>query len=137
MSEKYTLFFDGCCKGNPGMGGAGAVLFKNQIEIYSQSCFVGKNTTNNIAEYSGLLLGLQKAHELDVKTLYVKGDSMLVIKQMKNEFNVNSPLLKQYHKQAKLLEKQIGTVFYEHIYREYNKRADELANNALRGNPTR
>ena len=95
------------------------------------------NTTNNIAEYTGLLLGLEKAHELDIKILYVKGDSMLVIKQMKNEFNVNSPLLKQYHKQAKLLEKQIGTVFYEHIYREYTKRADELANNALRGHPTR
>ena len=127
----YTLFFDGACKGNPGKGGAGAVIYKNQIEIYAQCGFVGDNSTNNVSEYYGLLLGLKKAIELKITTLNVKGDSLLIIKHMKGEYKVKSPRLKPLFVRAKVLEKQIGTVTYEHVYRDNNKRADELANKAL------
>ena len=44
----YTLFFDGCSKGNPGRAGAGAVLYKNQVEVYADSLFVGEKETNNV-----------------------------------------------------------------------------------------
>lgn len=131
MSDHYTLFFDGCSKGNPGKAGAGAVIYKNQIEIYSQSGFVGEKISNNVAEYTGLLYGLRKAVELNISTLIVKGDSMLAIKQMRGDFKVSSPSLIPLYNEAKLLEKNIGCVQYEHVYREFNKRADGLANDGL------
>jgi ribonuclease HI len=131
QSESYTLFFDGCSKGNPGKAGAGAVIYRNQIEIYSQSSFVGEKTTNNVAEYSGLIMGLEKAVGLNINRLHVKGDSMLVIRQLRGEFKVNSPSIVPLFQRAKQLEKQIGQVTYEHVYREYNKRADQLANEGL------
>ena len=131
QSDSYTLFFDGCSKGNPGKAGAGAVIYRNQIEIYSQSSFVGEKTTNNVAEYSGLIMGLEKAVGLNINRLHVKGDSMLAIKQLRGEFKVNSPSIIPFFQRAKQLEKQIGQVTYEHVYREYNKRADQLANEGL------
>lgn len=131
QSDSYTLFFDGCSKGNPGKAGAGAVIYRNQIEIYSQSSFVGDKTTNNVAEYSGLIMGLEKAVGLNINRLHVKGDSMLAIKQLRGEFKVKSPSIAPLFQRAKQLEKQIGQVTYEHIYREYNKRADQLANDGL------
>ena len=67
-NASYTLFFDGCCKGNPGKGGAGFAIFKNQIEIYAESSFVGFNTTNNVAEYTALMMGLQKAVALNMSS---------------------------------------------------------------------
>ena len=130
-NANYTLFFDGCCKGNPGKGGAGFAIFKNQIEIYAESSFVGSNTTNNVAEYTALMTGLQKAVDLNLSSLVVKGDSMLAIKQMKGEFKVSSPSLINLFTASKKLEKKIGCVKYEHVYREFNKRADKLANDGL------
>ena len=129
--DSYTLFFDGCSKGNPGKAGAGAVIYRNQIEIYSQSSFVGNKTTNNVAEYSALIMGLEKAVGLNINRIHVKGDSMLAIKQLRGEFKVNSPSITPLFQRAKQLEKQISKVTYEHVYREYNKRADELANEGL------
>ena len=131
QSNSYTLFFDGCSKGNPGKAGAGAVIYRNQIEIYSQSSFVGNKITNNVAEYSGLILGLEKALALNINRLHVKGDSMLAIKQLRGEFKVSSPSIAPFYHTAKRIEKEIGCVTYEHVYREYNKRADELANDGL------
>lgn len=130
-SDTYTLFFDGCSKGNPGKAGAGAVIYRNQIEIYAQSGFVGLNTTNNVAEYHGLLMGLQQAVALKIKNLQIKGDSMLIIKQLEGEFKVKSPSMMPLFEMAQQLIKKIGTVKYEHVYREYNKRADALANAGL------
>ena len=129
--DVYTLFFDGCSKGNPGKAGAGAAIYRNQIEIYNQSSFVGEKISNNVAEYTGLLIGLQKAAELNIDRLHVKGDSMLAIKQLRGEFKVSSPSLLPLYNQAKCLEREIGHVTYEHVYREYNKRADQLANEGL------
>jgi ribonuclease HI len=131
INATYTLFFDGCCKGNPGKGGAGFAIFKNQIEIYAESSFVGTRTTNNVAEYTALMMGLQKAVELKLPSLIVKGDSMLAIKQMNGQFKVSSPSLIPLFTASKQLEKVIGRVQYEHVYREFNKRADQLANEGL------
>ena len=69
--DKYTMFFDGCSKGNPGIAGAGAVLYKNGAEIWSKSLFVGEKETNNVAEYNGLILGLEEAIRRDIKSIEV------------------------------------------------------------------
>jgi len=130
----YTLYFDGCCKGNPGPGGAGAVLYKNDEEIWSESIFVGDKVTNNIAEYTGLLTGLQYVvNQGQIKRLFVKGDSLLVIKQMRGEFKVNSTNLIELFARAKSLSSNsfFDKIEFEHVYRDKNKRADELSNEGL------
>ena len=71
-NDTYSLYFDGCSKGNPGKAGAGAVIYKNNMEIFSISIFVGEKETNNVAEYSGLVIGLKEAVKLSIKNLDVK-----------------------------------------------------------------
>lgn len=127
----HKMRFDGCCKGNPGMAGAGAVIYKDDKEIWSGNQFVGEKSTNNIAEYNALLLGFRQAILEGIVDLIIEGDSLLVIKQMKGEYKVNVPHLRDYYERAKNFEKQFASVTYRHIYRHLNKRADELANQAV------
>ena len=126
------MFFDGCSKGNPGNAGAGAVIYQNDTELYSVSLFVGNKETNNVAEYNGLIIGLELAINNGIKELSVKGDSLLVIKQMKGEYKVKNKNLKILFERAKQLSLQFDKITFEHIYRENNKRADELSNIALK-----
>ena len=128
------LFFDGCSKGNPGKAGAGAVIYQNGIELYSKTLFVGNNETNNVSEYNGLIIGLELAIFNGIKELSVKGDSLLVIKQMKGEYKVKNKNLKILFERAKQLSLQFDKITFEHIYRENNQRADELSNIALKDN---
>jgi ribonuclease HI len=128
---EYKLQFDGCSKSNPGIAGAGAVIYKFNEEISSKIKFVGNNETNNVAEYTGLIIGLLEAINLNIKVLTVEGDSMLVIKQMKGEYKVKSVNLINLYNEAKFLEKKFDIVIFKHIYRENNKRADELSNLAI------
>jgi ribonuclease HI len=130
-NKSYLLKFDGCSKGNPGLSGAGAVIYKNGVEIWSKSIFVGKNNTNNEAEYSGLIIGMEEAVNMGIDSLDVEGDSLLIIKQMKGEYKVKSEKLLKLYIQAKLYEKMIKEIDYSHVYREKNVRADELSNLGL------
>jgi len=132
--NEFVLFFDGCSKGNPGMSGAGAVIYKNGIEIYNESVFVGTKETNNKAEYTGLIIGLNEAIKRNIKNLNVKGDSEFVIKQMKGEYKVKSSNIIESYQTAKKLEKQFHSIKFEHVYRENNKRADQLSNEGMKKN---
>ena len=132
MSQiEYKLQFDGCSKNNPGLAGAGAVIYKNGIEIWADHLFVGTNNTNNYAEYSGLIFGLEKAIELNIKALYIEGDSLLVINQMTGKYKCNSPNLIEIHKKTKELIPNFNDIMFVHIFRNKNVRADELSNNAV------
>jgi len=127
----YTLYFDGCSKGNPGKAGAGYVIYKENDEIAYKSVYVGDKETNNKAEYSGLYEGLLCAIENNITRLHVKGDSNLVIKQMKGEYKVKSEnILRIYQDTHKLCE-QFEEITFEHVYRKDNQRADQLANLGL------
>ena len=127
----YKLFFDGASKGNPGLAGAGAVIYYKEKEIWHGHKFVGEMATNNQAEYCGLIIGLNKAIELNIKALLVNGDSLLVINQMTGKYNCNSSNLLQFYNSAKELTKKFDNVQFQHIYRNFNKRADELSNIAI------
>ena len=131
QNSSYVLFFDGCSKGNPGPGGAGAVLYKDGLEIWADSAYVGSKVTNNESEYTGLVIGLSQAIKLGIQQLNVHGDSLLVIKQMNGEYKVSSKNLLELYKTAKLLETHFEKVNYMHVYRENNKRADQLSNEGL------
>lgn len=127
----YVLNFDGCSKGNPGLAGAGAVLYHFGKEIWSNDIFVGEKSTNNYAEYAGLILGLQQAKKMNIKYLKVQGDSLLVINQMKGIYKCKSANLIELQQIIKELEKSFDNIEYCHIYRNKNKRADELSNLAV------
>lgn len=127
----YVLYFDGCSKGNPGPAGAGAVLYEKDKEVWAGRLFVGEKETNNIAEYASLVLGLNEASNKGCKELLVRGDSLLVINQMKGTYKVSSDSLRILYNRAKVLEKQFTKIEYEHIPREKNSRADQLANEGI------
>jgi ribonuclease HI len=127
----YLLRFDGCSKGNPGMAAAGAVLYKNDNEIWTGSKFLGYKETNNYAEYMGLIIGLNQAIEMNINELNVEGDSMLIIKQMNGQYKVNSSNLIEVHKLAMNLKSKFKTIKFTHIYREKNNRADGLCNKEI------
>jgi ribonuclease HI len=127
----YKLQFDGCSKGNPGLSGAGAVIYKNEIEIWSSSLFVGNNNTNNEAEYTGLIIGLKQAIKMNIKKIHVEGDSLLVIKQIKGEYKVNAQNLQPLFNEALALTKNFEQITFQHIFRNKNKRADQLSNIAI------
>ena len=128
----FVMNFDGCSKGNPGLSGAGAVIYCFDDEIWSGSLFVGKKSTNNQSEYSGLIFGLQKAIDMNIKTLLVKGDSQLVINQMTGRYKCNSENIIELYERAKDLEKNFEKIYYLHVLRNLNKRADELSNEAIK-----
>jgi ribonuclease HI len=129
-SSEYTLNFDGASKGNPGLSGAGMVIYKNNEEIWSSCKFIGYKT-NNQAEYSALIFGLKGALTLGITSLSVLGDSLLVINQVNNIYKVNSACLHDLYKEAQALKTQFDFIEFNHVYRENNKRADELSNLAL------
>jgi ribonuclease HI len=127
----YEMYFDGCSKGNPGLSGAGAVIYKNGDEIWANSYFVSDDATNNVAEYFGLIRGLKRAIKMDIQNMTVRGDSLLIIKQMTGQYQVKSENMIELYEIAKELEKQFNNVNYAHVYRKYNKRADYLSNEGL------
>jgi ribonuclease HI len=128
----FVLYFDGSSKRNPGRGGAGAVLYTqtdtNRSEMFAFSHFVGENVTNNFAEYTGLVIGLTECLKRGVKHVCVKGDSLLVIQQMRGVYKVKSENLKGVYTQAKDLASQFEAIEFIHVYREENTRADALSN---------
>lgn len=130
-----VIYTDGGSRGNPGAAGAGASIQKDGEEIATVSKFLGTQT-NNWAEYEALVLGLEKACEVCSDFLHemivVRMDSELIVKQMKGEYRVKDSALQKQHQRVKLLlTDHFSTVQFEHVRREQNKRADELANNAM------
>jgi ribonuclease HI len=129
--DEYVLFFDGCSKNNPGPAGAGAVLYHNGVEIWSSAVFVGHKETNNVAEYTGMIVGIKRAVEMGIRRLVVKGDSNLVIQQMNGKFRVNAEHIKPLHATAKNIIRNFDSIQFVHVYRHLNQRADELSNMGL------
>jgi ribonuclease HI len=129
--ELITLEFDGGSRGNPGPAGIGVVLrAADGTPLVTLGRFIGR-ATNNSAEYRALIAGLQKAAELGARRLVVRGDSELVIKQMRGEYRVKHPDLQPLHAEASRLARQFQEVGYEHNLRHKNALADKLANLAM------
>jgi len=127
----FKLMFDGGSRGNPGLSGAGAVIYHGDDELWFESFFVGMNATNNHAEYAGLILGLQQAKLLNIKRIKVVGDSLLVINHMKGKYKCRSNNLIELYDKAKELTSYFEEIKFEHVLRNKNKRADELSNIAI------
>ena len=129
--NQWKLQFDGGSRGNPGVGGAGAVLYKNNQEQWSETFYLGDNVTNNQAEYKGLIGGLKHVSTLDLPNLLVEGDSNLVINQVSGTWKVKNDELKILHDEVQEYINKIKDISFQHIPRNENKRADQLANEAM------
>ena len=130
----HIMNFDGCSKGNPGLAGIGAVIYYEEQEIWGSCKFIGIKT-NNYSEYSALIFGLQEALRLGIECLCVLGDSLLVINQINGIFRVKSEDLLELYEEAVRLKKLFKYIEFNHVYREKNKRADELSNLGLLEQP--
>ena len=128
----FTLYFDGASRSNPGPASYGGVIYENGVERYTYKKYIG-TTTNNVAEYKALLNGLLLAKEKGITRLEVHGDSKLVIEQVTGNWKVKSRLLIPIHREicALLVNNPFEQITFQHVYRKNNKRADELANEAL------
>ena len=129
-----TAYFDGGARGNPGPAGWGVYIVGDNGEVLAELSGALGIATNNIAEYHGLIAALQWAADHDVTALAVKGDSQLLIEQMRGNYKVKNEGLKPLYLKARLLVMQIGNVMFEHVRREQNKDADRLSNLGMDGN---
>ena len=128
---RVRLFSDGAARGNPGPAGAGAVIVSPAGHIMAKiGKFLGEST-NNVAEYTGLILGLKRAKAMGIKELDVFSDSELLVKQLAGEYAVKAEHLKLLYDEAQTLLKAFPEVHVAHIPREENKAADEMSNRAI------
>jgi ribonuclease HI len=132
MEEKiYKLFSDGACRGNPGVGGAGAVITDARENVV----WVGKEylgqCTNNIAEYRALILGLKGALAHSYKSLEIYLDSELLAKQINGSYRIKNENLKVLMNEVRSLLTSFEFVQVKHVLRSHNSHADKLANLAI------
>ncbi len=129
-----TAYFDGGSRGNPGLAGWGAYIVDDDGTVLAELSGALGVATNNVAEYTGLVAALQWAADHDVTALSVKGDSLLIVEQMRGNYKVKNEGLKPLHMKARMLVMQIGNVSFAHVPRERNKDADRLSNVGMDAN---
>jgi ribonuclease HI len=133
-SGKQSLLIanvDGGARGNPGPAGYGVFIEDDSGRPVAELSEYLGHKTNNYAEYSGLLAALSYALDHGAKALRVISDSELMVKQIKGQYKVNSPSLKDLHGEAKRLIRQLERFEIRHVLREKNVQADRLANMAM------
>lgn len=132
MSDTATMHIDGAARGNPGPAAYAVVIARPGQPVVEEAATIG-SATNNVAEYTALVRGLERAADLGLKRLSVFSDSELLVKQMNGEYRVKHPDLVPLYEDAKELVKEFDAVTIAHVRREQNKRADALGNMALDG----
>jgi ribonuclease HI len=122
---------DGGSRGNPGPASYGVVIRDPRGEIVTRlKKYIGR-TTNNVAEYYGLIAALDYAQSNNIRALRVESDSELLVKQMRGTYKVKSPDLRPLYERAKKMSQAIPAFRIDHVYREQNREADLLANEAM------
>ena len=124
------VYFDGASRGNPGPAAIGWVIVTDGGIAAEGSERIGR-TTNNQAEYEALVRALETAVEYGFDELRIRGDSQLIVKQVRGEWDANDPTLREKRIRVRELLDRIGEWSIDHVPREINDRADELANEAL------
>lgn len=132
MTLRVVVEADGGSRGNPGPAGYGAVVLDEHTDavLAERAGWLGP-ATNNVAEYSGLIAGLEAASAIGATHVAVRMDSKLVVEQMSGRWQVKHPGLQPLARQAQLLRDTFESVSFQWIPRERNGRADALANQAM------
>ncbi len=122
---------DGGSRGNPGPAAYGVVIRNPRGEIVARlKKYIGR-TTNNVAEYYGLIAALDYAQSNNIRMLQIESDSELLVKQMRGQYKVKSADLQPLFERAKKMSHSFASFRINHVYREHNREADALANEAM------
>jgi ribonuclease HI len=127
---KLIINIDGASRGNPGPAGYGCYLQPEGRPAIELKGKLG-TTTNNVAEYHGLLRALEKATDLGADEVHIRSDSELLVRQMLGLYRVKNANILPLYEAAQSLIRSIGKVTFQHVYREQNAEADRLCNEAL------
>ena len=128
-----NIYCDGASSGNPGHAGVGVIIQirGESLEGYKISEYIGI-ATNNVAEYSALIRGLEEAKSLGLKKIEVFLDSELLVKQITGVYKIRSPHLRPLWEKSKLILEQFDNYRVMHVQRELNREADLLAKNSIK-----
>jgi ribonuclease HI len=128
---RVHVYFDGAARGNPGPAAVGYVLVSGDGGIVAEGGDRIGRATNNRAEYEALIRGLEVAVEYGFDEVEARGDSELIVKQIRGEYDTNDPDLRECRVRARELLLGFDDWTIDHVPREVNDRADDLANEAL------
>lgn len=131
--EKITVFTDGGSRNNPGEAGIGVVAYEGHSKLFELSEYIGVQT-NNFAEYTGIIRALEEliVRKRNDMPIDVRMDSKLVVEQVLGNWKVKEPTLRPLiHRVHELLAQFTQEVTFTHIFRDQNKEADALANEAM------
>jgi ribonuclease HI len=132
MTLSVIVEADGGSRGNPGPAGYGALVRDAQTGVVLREVAAGIGVaSNNVAEYRGLIAGLEAALDLGAADVEVRMDSLLVVNQMSSVWKVKHEAMKPLASQAAALVRRLGRVRFTHVRREFNGHADRLANEAM------
>jgi len=129
---RVHLYFDGASRGNPGPAAVGWVLVSGDGIVAEGGERIGR-ATNNQAEYDALIRGLEVAADYGFSEVCVRGDSELIVKQVRGEYDAKEPTLREKRVRVHELLAGFDDWSIDHVPREVNERADDLANEALDG----
>ena len=124
------VYFDGACRGNPGPAAVGWVIVTGDGIAAEGGQRIGE-TTNNQAEYAALLRALEAAQDFGASEVDIRGDSQLIVKQVRGEWDTNDPELREQRVRVRELLTDFDRWSIAHVPRAVNERADELANEAF------
>jgi ribonuclease HI len=130
---RLVVHVDGGARGNPGPAAAGAVLRRPDGELVAEASRTLGRATNNVAEYEGLLLGLERARELGATEVEVINDSELIAKQVNGQYKVKHVDMKPLHARARAALRGFDAWSIRSVPRAENAEADALVNAALDG----
>ncbi|MCX5697309.1 MAG: ribonuclease HI family protein [Candidatus Omnitrophica bacterium] len=125
------IYIDGASKGNPGPAGIGVVICRKGEVVKNISRYIG-TATNNFAEYSALISGLEEALIMKTDSIVIYSDSQLVCRQLNKQYKVKSDSIIGLFIQAQRLLSTFKEVSIKNIPREENRGADKLANLAVK-----
>jgi ribonuclease HI len=135
----YRINIDGASRGNPGPASYGVLIRDARGETVGKlKKYIGR-FTNNVAEYYGLIAAMDYAQSHGARAIRVESDSELLVKQMRGLYKVKSADLQPLYERAQKMSKGFDSFRVDHVYREQNREADALANEALdetEGKPT-
>lgn len=131
MSGKFILNTDGGARGNPGPAAIGGILKRSSGEVVLNFKEKIGEATNNFAEYSALIRGLELALDHGATNLDCFLDSELVVKQLNGEYRVKDATLREKFSEISELKKRFESLTFSHVRREQNSGADKLVNEAL------
>lgn len=131
QADAYVVYTDGGSRGNPGPSSAGYVIMNRENEVVDQGGIYLGITTNNQAEYHGVMIGLEKALALGARKVDIRVDSLLVVNQMNGVYKIKNRELWPIHKKIQKLIKKFDKVIFSHIKREFNQVADSMVNKVL------